>query len=204
MARISKQEKERIRTKIVNVSERLFNELGYDETTTKQIAFDVGIAEGTVFNYFSTKEEIMFEVIYKEASSYEFSINPEVLKDQIVEELFRRIEKIMKVSFRIPKGMATSFVQVALKLAKKNPDKFRKMAELDFRMMAEIEDYLTILIEKNLIKEVNPKQFSEIVFGAIMFDFMMYFYMKEQTRKVTKQAIRQKLDILFSGYIKED
>lgn len=204
MARISKAEKERIRALIVDVSEKLFNEIGYDETTTKQIANEVGIAEGTIFNYFSSKEEIMFEVIYKEASNYDFSIDPNILRGQITEELIKRIDKAMKMAYRVPKGMGVSFIQAALKLAKKNPVKFRKMAELDFRMMKEIEDYVRSLVEKKIMREVDPKQFSEIVFGTMLYDFTMYFYMKEQTRKQTRESMMQKLEILFNGYIKED
>ena len=204
MARISKEEKERIRTAIIDVAERLFNELGYDETTTKQIASEVGIAEGTIFNYFSTKEEIMYDVIYKEAISYTFTINPNIVKEHITEELFQRIDKVMKLALRVPKGMGTSFIQYALKLARKKPEKFRKMAEIDFKIIKEIEDYVRILIEKGLMRDVDPVQFSELVFGAIIYDFFMYFYAKEVTRKQTRMAIKDKLHILFSGYIKED
>jgi len=44
--------------KILQAALRLFQRRGFDATTTKQIAHAAGIAEGTIFNYFPTKEEI--------------------------------------------------------------------------------------------------------------------------------------------------
>jgi len=44
--------------KILQATLRLFQRRGFDATTTKQIARAAGIAEGTIFNYFRTKEEI--------------------------------------------------------------------------------------------------------------------------------------------------
>src|SRR5215471_756448 len=47
-----------IRTRIVNAALSLFQEKGFDATTTKSIARRAKVAEGTVFNYFETKEDI--------------------------------------------------------------------------------------------------------------------------------------------------
>jgi AcrR family transcriptional regulator len=52
------QKREAIRTRIVNASLSLFRERGFDATTTKAIARRARVAEGTVFNYFETKEDI--------------------------------------------------------------------------------------------------------------------------------------------------
>jgi AcrR family transcriptional regulator len=52
------QNKESIRNRIVESALSLFQTKGFDETTTKAIARKAGVAEGTVFNYFPTKEDI--------------------------------------------------------------------------------------------------------------------------------------------------
>jgi AcrR family transcriptional regulator len=52
------QNREAIRSRIVNAALALFQEKGFDATTTKAIARRARIAEGTVFNYFETKEDI--------------------------------------------------------------------------------------------------------------------------------------------------
>jgi len=50
--------KDQIRKRIVSAALQLFESKGFDATTTKQIATRAKIAEGTVFNYFETKEDI--------------------------------------------------------------------------------------------------------------------------------------------------
>ena len=46
------------RARIVTAALALFQTRGFDATTTRAIAKKAGIAEGTVFNYFPTKEDI--------------------------------------------------------------------------------------------------------------------------------------------------
>src|SRR5881227_1403134 len=52
------QYKAAIQKRIVTAALSLFQTKGFDATTTKAIARKAGIAEGTVFNYFRTKEDI--------------------------------------------------------------------------------------------------------------------------------------------------
>jgi AcrR family transcriptional regulator len=53
--------KEATRERIIAVALELFQSRGFDGTTTRAIARRAGIAEGTVFNYFPTKDDIALE-----------------------------------------------------------------------------------------------------------------------------------------------
>ena len=50
--------REALRMRIVSAALALFQEQGFDATTTRAIARRARVAEGTVFNYFETKEDI--------------------------------------------------------------------------------------------------------------------------------------------------
>ena len=52
------EKKQQIKSRIVAAALALFQARGFDATTTKLIARRAGIAEGTVFNYFPTKDHI--------------------------------------------------------------------------------------------------------------------------------------------------
>jgi AcrR family transcriptional regulator len=52
------ENKERTRRKILSAALALFSKKGFYRTTTKEISDKAKIAEGTVFNYFKTKEDI--------------------------------------------------------------------------------------------------------------------------------------------------
>ena|SRR2546421_5060842 len=57
--RVSAQTKAQTRETILRTARRLFAEKGYDATRTRDIADAAGIANGTLFNYFQTKEAIV-------------------------------------------------------------------------------------------------------------------------------------------------
>jgi len=57
--RVTAQTKAATRKAILQAARRLFAESGYDATPTRDIAHAAGIATGTLFNYFQTKEAIV-------------------------------------------------------------------------------------------------------------------------------------------------
>ncbi len=60
--RISKEAIER-KNEILDVSEKLFITKGYDKATINDILVEVGIAKGTFYYYFKSKEEVMDAII---------------------------------------------------------------------------------------------------------------------------------------------
>jgi AcrR family transcriptional regulator len=57
--RVTAETKLATRKKILDAARRLFASAGYEATTTRDIARAAGIASGTLFNYFPTKEAIV-------------------------------------------------------------------------------------------------------------------------------------------------
>ncbi|NJM47254.1 MAG: TetR/AcrR family transcriptional regulator [Alkalinema sp. RU_4_3] len=50
------------RSRILKSAMRLFAKKGFDGTTTKELAEDAGVAEGTLFRHFANKKAILIEV----------------------------------------------------------------------------------------------------------------------------------------------
>ena len=76
MMRIVKEAAER-RNEILDVAERLFCTKGYDQTSTNDILSEIGIARGTLYYHFSSKEDILDAMI-----------------DRILDEIVRRASRI--------------------------------------------------------------------------------------------------------------
>lgn len=62
--RISKEYEER-RTEIIDIAEKLFVIKGYLKTTVNDILKEVGIAKGTFYYYFKSKEEVMDAIVLR-------------------------------------------------------------------------------------------------------------------------------------------
>lgn len=69
MVRTVKKPEER-RDEIIELATKLFWKNDYEKTSMNQIVKELGIAKGTVYHYFSSKEELMFAVIEKEIAGH--------------------------------------------------------------------------------------------------------------------------------------
>ncbi len=205
MARISQEEKEKVREKILNISSNLFFSKGYDKTSIKVIAKEVGIAEGTIFNYFDSKSEIFFEVFYN--YYIENSIQEEFIKqneDNVVSAICENVFRITNQVLNIPRGVMIELGIESIKMAKNRPDLFKKFALLDFQYMEDLTKYLEELIGKGILVKTNASCLSEMIFATMVYEFLIYFYDKLVTKEEVNEKITKKIEMLLKGYVKEE
>ncbi len=93
--RITADAKETTRRKILAAALDLFRTIGFDATTTREIAKHADIASGTLFNYFPTKEAIVTCMVM-EAQPVAAQINPDQ-HDTLEEALFGHAAYSMRV-----------------------------------------------------------------------------------------------------------
>jgi len=89
------QNKERTKEQILTAALELFRKQGLDATTTKQISRKAGIAEGTLFNYFKTKEDLALFFFQKETHDLVewFRSQARLQKAPLPEKLFAIIHR---------------------------------------------------------------------------------------------------------------
>jgi len=61
--RVTAEKKRQTRRQIVECAHKLFSDKGFEHTTTRDIAEVAGIAAGTMFNYFATKEALAMTIV---------------------------------------------------------------------------------------------------------------------------------------------
>lgn len=203
MARVSKEKQEETRKKIKEVSRKLIDELGFHNVSTKMIAKEVGIAEGTLFNYFDSKTEIFFESYGEEYNEMGlFDSKGLALANNVSDILIEHFQKSMKMALKLPRGIMSELVIASVKMARKKPERFKKLMEYDFKFIDGITEYVNRLIESNIIEEVNAEVFSEMVFAMIGYELLLYMYDLDITKDEMFDRIKMKIDILVQGYIK--
>ncbi len=80
MGRISKPPEERKR-ELINAAEELFIEQGYEHTSVSEIVKKVGVAQGTFYYYFKSKEEILNAILERKVEAFANIIEKEILED---------------------------------------------------------------------------------------------------------------------------
>jgi len=61
--RVTAEKKQKTRRRIVECARKLFNDKGFAQATTRDIAEAAGIAAGTMFNYFPSKEALATTIV---------------------------------------------------------------------------------------------------------------------------------------------
>lgn len=51
------------RKQILEAASRIFSQVGFHRATTRQIAEEAGVAEGTIFNYFDSKDSLLIALL---------------------------------------------------------------------------------------------------------------------------------------------
>jgi len=105
--------KEAVRGRILNAALALFQSKGFDATTTKEIARKAKIAEGTVFNYFETKDDIALYFLELEVDHAiaEVRKNKRLEKAPIEEKLFALVQAQIEFLEPHEKFIGAAFVQ---------------------------------------------------------------------------------------------
>lgn len=202
MVRISRERKEEIRNSILEVSKELFLTKGYENTSTSEIAKAVGIAEGTIFNYFKTKADIFLVVMSMDYINVtQEELDAIDLTSPIVDVIMDLVEKTMKKIVILPKKVLIEIGIATMNVAKSKPELIKKLAEIDFKFIEQVHDIVEKLIAQGALKPCDPTIFSESVYSVLMFEFIMYIYEKDKSLDDAMQGIRQKLEFLCKGYV---
>lgn len=203
MARVSKEQQELTRRGILEVAKKRFTSEGFEKTSTKQIAKEVGIAEGTLFNYFETKTELFFEAFGEEyEQNQEERYADMIVSKNISEVILSTFQKTVGLVLKLPRGILGEMTIASVKMAKNKPDRFKKLMMYDFQFIEDIADYIHELKEHNLLMDVNEKHFSEMIFSFIGYELLLYMYDKTINKKQMFENIKIKIDILVNGYVK--
>jgi AcrR family transcriptional regulator len=148
--------KQRTRENIVKAALSLFQTKGFDATTSKAIARKAGIAEGTVFNYFKSKDDIAFYFFEEEVEHAMKSVrdNPRLRRAPLQEKLFALVNSQLEYLAPYEGFIGTALVHALKPASPLGPFSQRAM-ELRHRYLRFVEE----LIEESIPREQNPLGF---------------------------------------------
>ncbi len=132
--------KDEIKEKIIEVGKRRFKKEGYENTSMKDIAADVGISTGNIYRYFLTKKHLLNEILkeieceiekfFKEIPSNYKELKMHEVFDLIIEmavEMSKNKKDALKVMFKCENE--SLFLEFKSKILKMLVDKIVEIVE---------------------------------------------------------------------------
>lgn len=179
--RVVKEAEER-RNEILDVAERLFSTKGFDNTSTNDILNEIGIARGTLYYHFQSKEDILDAMI-----------------DRMVRQMFVKA-KDLAAQRDIPVLQRLTIMIKALNVSGDWGDQLMEQIhkpqnalmhqKIQEKLLAEMNPLLTGLIEEGIAQGIcgtdYPAEVAEMTFlyANTVFDDLMEYSEEEKRRKI--------------------
>ena len=181
MMRIVKEAAER-RNEILDVAERLFCTRGYDHTSTNDILAEIGIARGTLYYHFKSKEDILDAMI-----------------DRILDDIVRKASRIaldesVPVLERLTKTVLAANVDtktgdMILEQVHK-PQNALMHAKMQERLLGQLLPLFRKLIEDGISQGLMQTDYPEdtiqmlLLYSNTVFDDSIAYSEEEKKKKV--------------------
>ncbi len=149
--------------KIFETSMKLFAEKGYDATSIEEITATVGVAKGTLYYHFSSKEEIFNFLVEEGVKLLQNSID---IKTAKIENYIDKIKAIVLIQIKIVmkyEDLITILVTEFLGKEQRNI----KCKKHIFEYINKIEQIVREGIEKGQLKEGNTELIASVIYGII-------------------------------------
>src|SRR5256886_13645470 len=167
------EKKAATKKRIVNAALQLFQTKGFDATTTRAIARKAKIAEGTVFNYFRTKEDIALYFFELEVDQAMTAVreNPRLRKAPLEEKLFALVHSQLEFLAPYERFIGAAFIH-ALKPASPLGIFSHRAQELRHRYVGFVQELIDETLPKHRPSPLTffaPEVFWIYYLGALLY-----------------------------------
>ena len=149
--------------KIFETSMKLFAEKGYEATSIEEITATVGVAKGTLYYHFSSKEEIFNFLIEEGMKLLQNSID---IKTAKYTNYIDKIKAIVLIQIKIVVKYE-DLIKILLSQFWGNEARNQKCQKHILEYVNKIENIVREGIKANQIKQGNPQAIASEIYGLI-------------------------------------
>jgi len=197
------QKKEKTKQAILKAALELFAARGFFATTTKAISKKAKIAEGTLFNYFETKEDLALYFFEEELSGVAewYRANKRLKKAEIAEKLFAIIQHLLERVDPYEEFIGAVYMRALSPTSKLSPFSF----ESQDRHLRYLRFIREILLEAEANEEIPPLgDFGAYAFGLFQLAILTHWLQdkspgKEQTLALLDRCLKMATHFLRNG-----
>ncbi|MEC2764882.1 TetR/AcrR family transcriptional regulator, partial [Bacillus cereus] len=183
------KEYEERRKEILETAERLFLTKGYTKTTVNDILKEIGIAKGTFYHYFKSKEEVMDEIIMRiikedVTKAKRIVSNPDI---PVLDKLFKILMEQSPKSGDVKEKMIEQFHQP------NNAEMHQKsLVQSIIHLSPVLTEVLEQGIEEGIFSTPYPQETIELLLSSaqVIFDDGLFQWKPEEMMRRAKAYIK--------------
>ena len=183
----------RRKKKIIQLATQLFSEKSYHDVTIDEVAAKAGIAKGTIYLYFESKEKLYLEILENGFESIESLIEKEVAKTDPASE---KLQQVLRLIF----GFYRQNLDVLRILSRDETHLIREHYQFTEhwreRRVKLYEKILEKGVKEGSFRPINTRLAALIIFGLVR--SVMFFY---KTNKSAEETAEEVLSIIESGIL---
>ena len=151
------------RERIINAAARLFGEKGYHRTTTSEIADAAGVAAGTIYIYFDSKESLIVAVFEEVLGSHMNRLREGV---EAVGGPEAKTRRLLTLGLELMESNPSS-ARIFLSQLRQSSEMIKRVAKTSSRAYKDIiESVVEEGISTGVFRESDPVITAVMVFGA--------------------------------------
>lgn len=197
--KVNREEKKQYyRKKILNTYKSIIERVGFDSATIAIISRETGIAQGTIFNHFSTKGDLLIAV-YSEYFLYRSSdfINKYPFNGEIRDWLLLYLKEFLGKTEKFPRDCLKALFSLSYNSGKKKT--YLEVEKLDKLYLKEFKKIISVVAAD---REIDIEFLLELTYSLIMTNYNNYAVTDIGFNDFSKKLINDidKLFKLFSIY----
>ena len=186
------------RQRILDASAKVFADKGFYNAKISQIAKVAKVADGTIYLYFASKDDILIQ-IFEDGMSQVITYQHEKIaeKKTAAEKLYNFAENYAHFIELFPS------LAILIQLEIRHSNKFMK--DYDNRRFAEYLDIIGNVVvngfESGEFKKINRHVIKQAIYGALDELSSQWLFLHEDKRFNLKEAFRSYMEIIVAGLL---
>jgi AcrR family transcriptional regulator len=187
MAKLTKKEI------IFQAAARLFKDYGYQATSMRQLAKEVGLEASSLYSHISSKQELLAQICMSEANKYLNHMNKVMKEDEGIIDILRAMSYFhIEVAVEDPVS-ATVFSDEWRYLEEPTLGEFRAIRK-------EYESRILHIIARGVNEEVLVNEDPFILFQAFLSSFKWIYIYNKPGRALDKDQVKKTItDVIIRG-----
>lgn len=185
------------RSKILEAAKAEFAQNGFHNTLVSDIAERAGVGKGTIYRYFTSKEELFCSIIVNQMEHFEERICRAIKSGKVEKDILFEIEKIHFDEYQRSKDVIAILVFEGLNKDEKIKEEF-KVRLTNIQQM--VSNVIKQGIHNKVFRQVDPYKTSVIFLGLIWTVLKHGIFMEE--KDLEEKYYKVIFDILYNGILR--